>query len=1126
MARWDKILQLLKNTKFETPIKAIFLQEHNLKNPAEAKKLALEYGFHMFAVPLNSRTPKGGTAILIPKGQLETNPRESHHEALARVKSTIRALPDGRGIACDTLIHGHMRRIASVYAPADPALRVAFFTSLTNLIDSNTIMGIDANCVPDVTLDRQSTAASDYENTGATTLNDVIASLALIDVAREWLGTNPFFTCFKGQSKTRIDRVYVPDVNGLIWTHVPMQVELFPRPLTANTLDHEPAAISIKQTSQTRGKDVSHINESIFDNATFNAKIIEIINTVLQTHTTSWADTWGEIKRQCRCASIARTMEQKAERTAESLQMQLRIQALKRLIDAGESSPQEETQYVLLQTEFNTKRDHFISPTSTPEIAAFKKGSTHDQATAAFFRPYKSHDSYRWIEEIIHADWTDPSNPVPTGTRTTDPSQVPEVVTKYYESLYAAKRTVRASMDICLDTLRGGKRVTPPTAAKCGAPVTKQELTDTINLLPSGKSAGPDALPYKFYMTFCSAIAPILENVFQEAHARGTLLGDTSHGHIILLYKKGNRDDPRNYRPITLLNSDYKILMRILAMRMNEAVVQFVSKCQTGFVPDSFLPENTMLLNMIQQHLENEDDADNYLVFLDMEKAFDRCSWDFLIEALSALGFDQSFIDFVRLTYSDTAPPARSIVANGYKGPQFHLHSGVAQGCPLSPLLFLVIAEPLSRLIHQKTRNIRDNPRLPNRNSIQGVKIGKTRHRISQFADDSTLIQRKGDEHETNTCLQIWQEATAMKENEQKREGLLLGTLAKDPTRAPSGVIHGDKWSKQGESILALGHPIGHNFDQAQWWLGKYRSVKARFGLWPSMRRLSLKGRNLLLQSMIYGAFRFWLYAMVMPDEVIKYLEEDAKNVLWSSSPSLITTELGSKRARPYIKRKSAYRPETKGGAGTTHWASHCRAFYAEWVVRFLHPRKAPWKTILRAWYPDWNYLKDGIFTAPTGPLQRLIQHLPKNAHYLRRCIQEFHSLRLTQNTDLTGPTMLAESVWDNPRFDIPLPQARQDVWIEEQLVTHVSNLFDPHTDRIHDDHNWRGFFRDYSPDQPPRRMNGDLQNILAHLPHTLEADCSILPPSQMPNNAIVALVPEKGDPRYARLTHSQAGPV
>ena len=52
-----------------------------------------------------------------------------------------------------------------------------------------------------------------------------------------------------------------------------------------------------------------------------------------------------------------------------------------------------------------------------------------------------------------------------------------------------------------------------------------------------------------------------------------------------------------------------------------------------------------------------------------------------------------------------------------------------------------------------------------------------------------------------------------MKEKEQKREGLLLGTLAQDPTRAPSGVIHNDKWAKKGETIRALGHPIGHDFD-------------------------------------------------------------------------------------------------------------------------------------------------------------------------------------------------------------------------------------------------------------------------------------------------------------------------
>jgi hypothetical protein len=74
-----------------------------------------------------------------------------------------------------------------------------------------------------------------------------------------------------------------------------------------------------------------------------------------------------------------------------------------------------------------------------------------------------------------------------------------------------------------------------------------------------------------------------------------------------------------------------------------------------------------------------EENEEAYLVFLDMEKAFDRCSWTFLIEGLEAIGFDQSFIDFVKLAYSNTSPPKRKIVANGYLGPEFTLHSGVAQ---------------------------------------------------------------------------------------------------------------------------------------------------------------------------------------------------------------------------------------------------------------------------------------------------------------------------------------------------------------------------------------------------------------------------------------------------------------
>ena len=128
-------------------------------------------------------------------------------------------------------------------------------------------------------------------------------------------------------------------------------------------------------------------------------------------------------------------------------------------------------------------------------------------------------------------------------------------------------------------------------------------------------------------------------------------------GIISVLYKKKEREDPRNYRPITLLNGDYKIMMRILTARMNEAVMQFVSRDQNGFVPNAFIAENLLRLQLLQDLIESEDQEAIFL-FIDMEKAFDRCSWRFMKDGLEAIGFGADFIKFVSLAYSDETPPS------------------------------------------------------------------------------------------------------------------------------------------------------------------------------------------------------------------------------------------------------------------------------------------------------------------------------------------------------------------------------------------------------------------------------------------------------------------------------------
>jgi hypothetical protein len=235
----------------------------------------------------------------------------------------------------------------------------------------------------------------------------------------------------------------------------------------------------------------------------------------------------------------------------------------------------------------------------------------------------------------------------------------------------------------------------------------------------------------------------------------GGKLPDTwLEGDISMLYKKEERDDPRNYRPITLLNGAYKIYTRVLTKRMNKVVHEFVSESQKGFTPDTFIADCTMLLNMTEAYINEEPRTRGGLfVFLDMEKAFDRVSYDFLNSGLTALGFGSKFRHAVGLMYNVQSPPTRRIYVNGHYSESFPLRSGVAQGCPLSPLLFLIVAEALREAIEMEPL-------------VEGIKVGKTRVKLSQFADDTALgLGNTAEIEPALRAIKYWCDATGMREN-------------------------------------------------------------------------------------------------------------------------------------------------------------------------------------------------------------------------------------------------------------------------------------------------------------------------------------------------------------------------
>ena len=157
---------------------------------------------------------------------------------------------------------------------------------------------------------------------------------------------------------------------------------------------------------------------------------------------------------------------------------------------------------------------------------------------------------------------------------------------------------------------------------------------------------------------------------------------------------------------------------------------------------------------------------------------------------LESLGFGKHFRRWIKMMYNTKRAPKRRMYVNGYYSEWFEIKSGVAQGCPLSPLLFLICAEALKTSFDLEK-------------GFKGIRIGDQYYKISQFADDTTTLM--GDIREekyVTRALRRWCAATGMKENTAKREGLAMGAYR------GHDLGRGIKWAGEKGWCVSLGVPI------------------------------------------------------------------------------------------------------------------------------------------------------------------------------------------------------------------------------------------------------------------------------------------------------------------------------
>ena len=179
----------------------------------------------------------------------------------------------------------------------------------------------------------------------------------------------------------------------------------------------------------------------------------------------------------------------------------------------------------------------------------------------------------------------------------------------------------------------------------------------------------------------------LLLRVYNECFRDGDLHDSMKASVTRLIYKKkGDIKDLKNWRPISLLNVDYKICSKAIALRLSKVLHNLVDPDQTCSVPGRSISANLTLLRDLLDYIERTNET-GILVSLDQEKAFDRVYRTFLLNLLSHFGFGPDFLKWIRTFYSGAN---MRIILNGRLTGPIALHRGVRQGDPLSPLLYIL----------------------------------------------------------------------------------------------------------------------------------------------------------------------------------------------------------------------------------------------------------------------------------------------------------------------------------------------------------------------------------------------------------------------------------------------------
>ncbi|GJV26540.1 RNA-directed DNA polymerase, eukaryota, reverse transcriptase zinc-binding domain protein [Tanacetum coccineum] len=431
--------------------------------------------------------------------------------------------------------------------------------------------------------------------------------------------------------------------------------------------------------------------------------------------------------------------------------------------------------------------------------------------------------------------------------------------------------------------------------------VSNEEIKMAVWVCGIDKAPGPDGFTFGFYRRYWD----IIGNDVVDAVPNANMVKD--------------------FRPISLIGSLYKVIAKVLANRLVTVLDDIVDEIQSAFVSDRQILDGPFILNEIVHWCKNKK-KQSMIFKVDFEKAYDSVRWDFIDDILRRFGFGEKWCKWIQsCLYSSRG----SVLVNGSPTKEFQFHKGLKQGDPLSPFLFILVMESL----HVSFQRVVDA------GLFNGIKLDSSLQISHLFYADDAIFMGQWSQCNIDTIirvLDVFYRASGLRINMNKSN--LMG-ISVDSNKVKHAA------AKIGCLVLKtpfnyLGSRVGDLMSRIQSWHDVTEGMQTRLSKWK-LKTLSIGGRLTLLKSVLGAILIYHMSIFKVPMRVLQNMESIRARFFNG-------TDVNSKKPS-WVRWKSVLVDKDVGGLGVSSLFALNRAHMFKWVWRFFSQKKSLWVRVIKA---------------------------------------------------------------------------------------------------------------------------------------------------------------------------------